>query len=68
MTKSKAGINTPEIMVLVIWCVDGPGLVQIVPPNSDVRSKHLCELAISHLEINVKMHPPKEGLKGIMFH
>jgi hypothetical protein len=68
MMKPKALINTPKIMILVIWDVDGPALVEIVPPNLCVSTKYLCEFAIPHMEANVKTHRPKQGLKDITFH
>jgi hypothetical protein len=39
MTKQKALINTSKIMVLVIWGVDEPALVEIVPQNLRVSAK-----------------------------
>jgi hypothetical protein len=33
MRKPKASINTPTIMISVIWGVDGLALVEIVPSN-----------------------------------
>jgi hypothetical protein len=68
MTKPNALINTPKIMVLVIWGVDGPALVEIVPSNIHVIAKYLCKLAILHMEATVKVHRPKQGLKSITFH
>jgi hypothetical protein len=49
MTKPRALINTSKIMVLVIWGVDEPALVEIVPSNLRVRAKYLCEFAIPHM-------------------
>jgi hypothetical protein len=68
MTKSKALINIPKLMVLVIWGVHGPALVEIVPPNLSVSAKCFCEFAIPHLEANLKKRRPKQGLKHITFH
>jgi hypothetical protein len=39
MTKPKALINAPKIMVLVIWGTDGSVLLEIVPPNLCVNAK-----------------------------
>jgi hypothetical protein len=47
MTKPKAFLNTPTIMGLVIWYVDGPVLVEIIPPNLRVSAKYFWDLAIS---------------------
>jgi hypothetical protein len=66
--ETKGPNQVPKIMVLVIWGVDGHALIEIVPPNLRINTKYLCEFAISHLEINMKMHRPKQGLKGITLH
>jgi hypothetical protein len=68
MRKPKPFINTPKIMVLVIWGVDGAVLVETVSQNPRVGAKYLCEFAILHLEASVKTHRINEGLKGITFH
>jgi hypothetical protein len=68
MMKPKVLINTSKIMVLVIWVINGPALVELVQPNLRVNAKYLCEFVIPHMEANVKMHRPKQGLKGIAFH
>jgi histone-lysine N-methyltransferase SETMAR len=57
-----------KVIVLVIWGLDGPALVEIVPPNVRVSAKYLCEFAIPSIEANVKTHRPKQGLKRIIFH
>jgi hypothetical protein len=68
MTKPKALINTPKLMVLVIWGMDRPVLFEIEPSNLRVSAKRLYEFAIPHMEASVKMHRPKQGLKRITFH
>jgi hypothetical protein len=68
MTKPKALINAPKIMVLIIWGADGLALAEIAPPNLRVSAKYLCEFAIPHLEARLKMRRPKPGLKCINFH
>jgi hypothetical protein len=68
MTRQKALIKISKIMVLVIWGVDGPALIEIVPPNLRVSAKYFCEFAIPHMEASMKTHGPKEGLKDITFH
>jgi histone-lysine N-methyltransferase SETMAR len=67
MTKPKALINTQKIRVLVICGVDGPVLVEIVPPNLRVSAKYLCEIVIPAMEAKVKTHRPEHGLKAITF-
>jgi histone-lysine N-methyltransferase SETMAR len=67
MTKPKAVIDTPKIMIVVISGVDAPALVEIVPPTLRVSAKYFCESAIPHMEANVNTHRPKQGLKGITF-
>jgi hypothetical protein len=68
MTKAKALINTPKIMVLIIWSVDGLALVEIISPNLHCSVKYLCEFATLHIKANVKTHRPKQGLERITFH
>jgi hypothetical protein len=46
MTKPRAFINIRKIMVLVIWGVDRPALVEIVLPNMLASAKYSCEFAI----------------------
>jgi hypothetical protein len=67
MTKPKVLINIPKIMVFVIWGVDGPALVELVPSNLRISTKYLCEYAIPHMEANVKTYRPKQGFKNITF-
>jgi hypothetical protein len=68
MTKRKTLINTSKIMVLVIWGVDRPALVEVVAPNLLRSCKYLCKFSITHMEANVKTHRSKQGLKDIIFH
>jgi histone-lysine N-methyltransferase SETMAR len=68
MTKPKALINAPKIMVLVIWGVDGLALIEIITQNLHPSAKYLCEFTILHMEANVKTHCPKQCLKDITFH
>jgi hypothetical protein len=68
MTEPKNLIDTPNIIVLVIWGVDGLALVEIVPSNLLIKAKCLCEFAILHMEVNLKTHGPKQGFKDITFH
>jgi hypothetical protein len=68
MTKPRALTDTPKSMILVMWGVDGPSLVEIIPPSLRDSAKDLCEFAISHMEANMKTHRPKQGLKGLTFH
>jgi hypothetical protein len=55
-------------MVLVIWGVDRPALVDIFPPNVRVSAKNFCEFAIPHMEANMKTHRRKQCLKDITLH
>jgi hypothetical protein len=68
MMKPKALINTPKIMVLIIWGAEGQALVEIFPLNLCVRTKYSCKFAIPYMEANVETHCPPQGLKGIIFH
>jgi hypothetical protein len=58
----------PKVMILVVWGVDGAALVEIIPPDMRCSAKYMCKSALSHLEVSVRAHRPKQGLKGITFH
>jgi hypothetical protein len=68
MTKPKTLFKTVIIMVLVIWDVRGPALVEILPSNLRVSAKYLCKFAIRHMKSNAKTHCPKQDLKRITLH
>jgi histone-lysine N-methyltransferase SETMAR len=65
MTKPKALINAPKIMVLVIWGVDWAAPVEIVPAYLRARAKYMCDSVLLHLEVSVRACRANQGLRVI---